>query len=138
MKNLMIVAALALVSLSAVACSPAENGARPATTTASSAGMGLDGKTYSVVSDKLPDGSTFGTDLTFVGGQLKSSACTQLGYAPGKYESSREGNVITFRAEMKKGAETEVWTGRIDGDAINATVTGADGKKLAWHGRVAN
>jgi hypothetical protein len=139
MKNQLIVAVLAIASLGAVACAPAETNTRPATTTsasAPSAAVSLDGRTFTVDSAKLPDGSQFATELSFAGGMIHSSACEKLGYAPGKYTATREGNVIAFRAEMKKGDETEVWTGRITGDAIEANAT-VKGQALAWQGRAA-
>lgn len=136
MKNL-IVATLALASLAAVACSPAETNARPVTTTASAAApVSLDGKTFAVDSAKLPDGSQFATELSFANGMIHSSACEKLGYAPGKYTATREGDVVTFRAEMKKGDETEVWTGRIEGGVIEAKAT-VKGEALAWTGHAA-
>ena len=137
MKNL-IVAAVAIVSLVAVACSPAETNARPVTTTTASAAspVSLDGKTFNVDSAKLPDGSQFATELSFAGGMIHSSACEKLGYAPGKYTATREGDVITFRAEMKKGDEVEVWTGRINGNVIEAKAT-VKGEALAWTGHAA-
>jgi hypothetical protein len=138
MKNL-IIAALAALSLAAVACSPAETNAHPATTTSAAAtsAVNLDGRTFAIDSAKLPDGSQFATELSFANGMIHSSACEKLGYAPGKYTATREGDVVSFRAEMKKGDEVEVWTGRITGKAIDAKAT-VDGQALAWSGRAAN
>lgn len=139
MKNHLIVAVLAVVSLAAVACSPAESNVRPATTTSASANAAgaLDGRTFSVDSAKLPDGSVYASDLSFANGILTSSACSKLGYAPGRYTTTREGDVVAFRAELKKGNETEVWMGRIKGDSIEASVTNEAGQTLAWTGRAA-
>jgi hypothetical protein len=137
MKTL-IVAALALASLAAVACSPAETNARPATTTAASTAspISLDGKTFNVDSAKLPDGSQFATELSFANGMIHSSACEKLGYSPGKYTATREGDAVTFRAEMKKGDEVEMWTGRIDGNVIEAKAS-VKGESLVWTGHAA-
>lgn len=133
-----ILAALALASLTAVACTPAAS-APPATTTtaASASGAPLDGRTFAVESAKLPDGSTYATNLSFANGILTSSACAKLGYAPGKYTATREGDAVAFRAEMKNGDEVEVWTGRVVGDAIDAKASLGEGKTLAWSGRAA-
>jgi hypothetical protein len=68
---------------------------------------------------------------------IHSSACEKFGFAPGKYTATREGDVITFRAEMKKGDAVEVWTGRISGKGIEAKAT-TNGEALAWNGRAAN
>jgi hypothetical protein len=138
MKNHVIVAVLALASLTTMACAPTQTNARPATTTSTAATspVDLDGRTFLVDSAKLPDGSQFASELSFAGGMIRSSACERLGYAPGKYTATREGNGIAFRAEMKKGDEVEVWTGRITGDAIEANAT-VKGQALAWQGRAA-
>jgi hypothetical protein len=138
MKNQLIVAVLAIGSLAAAACAPAESNVRPATTTSASANASgaLDGRAFSIDSARLPDGSTVATDLSFANGLLTSSACSKMGYAPGRYTTTREGDVIAFRAEMKKGNESEVWTGRIKGDSIDASVTNG-GETLTWQGRAA-
>jgi hypothetical protein len=135
-KTIAVSAAL-LLAVASVACSPSGSVARPAETTAASQGS-LDGRTYKADA-LLPDGTHVSSDLSFANGMFDSSACEGLGFHAGRYTVSQNGDVITFRAELKKSdGTTEVWTGRIVGDTLDGDCVGPDGTKAKFAGRIAS
>jgi len=119
-----------LAVLSAVACAPAAENPPPTTVTSADV---VEGRRYEA-SGTLPDGTKVSTVLAFAHGQLDSTACDQMGFAPGAYTVAREGDAITFRAPMKnKEGKVEVWTGKIVGDTIDGNVT-FEGKTVNFRG----
>jgi hypothetical protein len=136
-KTIAVSAALLLAAAS-VACSPSGSVARPAETTAASQGTLLDGRTYKADA-VLPDGTRVSSDLSFANGMFDSSACEGLGFHAGRYTVSKNGDVVTFRAELSKSdGTTEVWTGRIDGDSLDGDCVGPDGTRVKFAGRIAS
>jgi hypothetical protein len=135
-KTIAVSAAILLVA-AAAACSPSGSNARPAETTAAQGSL-LDGRTYKAEA-VLPDGTRVSSDLSFASGMFDSSACEGLGFHAGRYAVSTSGDVVTFRAELKKSdGTTEVWTGRINGDALDGDCVGPDGSKAKFTGRLAS
>ena len=123
-----------LVALAAAACSPAELESAPAQTRSAQASL-LEGRTY-VTDAPLSDGTAIRSELTFANGMLDSSACAKLGYLPGAYRVSFEGDTIVFRAQLRAtDGRSEVWTGRIVGDSMTGYSVGADGFKIAFTGK---
>jgi hypothetical protein len=136
-KKIAVSAAILLAAASA-ACSPSGSLAHPAETTTTAHGSSLDGRTYKADA-VLPDGTHVSSDLSFVNGMFDSSACESLGFRAGAYTVSKSGDVIVFRAELKKSdGTTEVWTGRIDGDSLDGDCVGPDGTRVKFAGRIAS
>jgi hypothetical protein len=132
-SKIIVVSALSIL---AAACSPSQVASRPAETTSAQASV-LEGRKY-VADAVLPDGTPITSELTFTNGLMASSACAKLGFEAGRYTASKEGDVVTFRAELHtKDGRTEVWTGRIVGDVITGDCVGPDGTKISFKGKVA-
>jgi hypothetical protein len=130
MKTMLTGLALVLC-ISAVACAPAETGARPTTTTSAEL---VDGRGF-LAEASLPDGSKISSELSFAKGVFDSSACEKMGYSAGPYIARRDGDAIAFRAQMKGKDGVETWNGRIVGDVVEGTVQGPDGSILPFHGK---
>jgi hypothetical protein len=119
---------LTVAALSLVACAPAASGPSAASATTTSATM-LDGRTFDVMSDHVPEGMPKQIEIAFANGTFEASPCKAVGLAPIPYTVAADG---TFRAERHDPNSDDVWSGRVVGSNVEGRVIskGKDGKVL--------
>jgi hypothetical protein len=129
MNKMNKIAAAALVALSLVACAPGVTAPNTATATTTAAPM-LDGRTFDVMGDKVPEGMPKQIQLEFANGSFLASPCKEMGRPPIPYTVAADG---TFRAERHDPNTDDVWSGRIVGNNVEGRVVSTnkkDGKVL--------
>jgi hypothetical protein len=84
----------------------------------------LDGKRFTVDVSEMGKSGSEKENLEFHGGRFHSDACDPYGFATGAYSSTKNGDVITFRAATESATEGHIdWRGMIRGESIEGAYT---------------
>ena len=116
-----IIATIATLSLSLVACGAGAPTTPPAAV-ASSGAPTLDGAAYDVMLE-FPGEAPVKDTLSFTSGRFESSACTSLGFPKWTdYQSRTDGGKLAFDVTTRAPEGTSVeWHGTVHGDVIEGT-----------------